>query len=182
MDDGFGVLVVIIAIIASLVSTMKKNKGAQVKRKTASPAKTLEMKDDDRAAALEARRRHLQALEEKRRQLHAQGVPIKAHAQQPAMTPQVIAHTQSAHPTMAPRVHVTPHTEDMFAGSLNAETGEGNDPCHETELQPQVEPCMLAPQNPPPAPSARPAFSSNDMVRAVVMSEILTRPCDRRRR
>lgn len=179
MDDVFAAIIVIIAITASLVNASKKNKGTQAKRKAPSPARALEMQDD-RQAALEARRRHLQALEEKRRQLHAQGIPIKARSQQPAMTPQVSASTQSAHPTMAPRVHVTPHTKDMFAGSLNAETGEGEDPCHEPELQPQVEPCMLAPQNPPPAPSARPAFSPNDMVRAVVMSEILTRPCDRR--
>lgn len=82
-----------------------------------------------------------------------------------------------------PQVAVTPHTDDIFAGSLHAETGEGYDPCHEDALPPQVEPCTLAPTAPPQAPASGLALSwtADTMVKAVVMQEILTKPQDRRR-
>lgn len=85
---------------------------------------------------------------------------------------------------LQPRVAVTPHTPDMFAGSMNADTGEGFDPCHEEELQPQAEPCTMAPQSAPfapPAPGLQLSWTGDEMVRAVVMQEILQRPVSRRR-
>lgn len=85
---------------------------------------------------------------------------------------------------LKPRIAVTPHTPDVFAGSLNAETGEGFDPCHGEELQPMVEPCMMAPQSVSPAPPSsglRLNWTGDEMMRAVVMQEILQRPVSRRR-
>lgn len=88
-------------------------------------------------------------------------------------------HINVEQPSIAPRVRVTPHLPDMFAGSMNAKTGEGEDPCHENQL------ASAAPQI-APVPTERPGltlnFSGNEMVRAVIMQEVLTRPCDRRRR
>ncbi len=88
-------------------------------------------------------------------------------------------HIDVEKPSIAPRVHVTPHLPEMFAGSMNAETGEGEDPCHEEQLSPDVPPLA-------PVMTERPglalSFSGSEMVRAVIMQEVLTRPCNRRRR
>lgn len=88
-------------------------------------------------------------------------------------------HIDVEKPSIAPRVHVTPHLPDMFAGSMNAVTGEGEDPCHEEQLSPGAAQTM-------PVMTERPGlalnFSGSEMVRAVIMQEVLTRPCNRRRR
>lgn len=89
-------------------------------------------------------------------------------------------HIDVEQPSIAPRVRVTPHLPDMFAGSMNAKTGEGEDPCHEDQLVSAAAPQIA------PVPTEQPGlalnFSGNEMVRAVIMQEVLTRPCDRRRR
>ncbi len=88
-------------------------------------------------------------------------------------------HIDVEKPSIAPRVHVTPHLPEMFAGSMDAKTGEGEDPCHEEQLSPDVPPLA-------PVMTERPGlalnFSGSEMVRAVIMQEVLTRPCNRRRR
>lgn len=88
-------------------------------------------------------------------------------------------HIDVEKPSIAPRVHVTPHLPDMFAGSMNAATGEGEDPCHEEQLSSGAAQTM-------PVMTERPGlalnFSGSEMVRAVIMQEVLTRPCNRRRR
>lgn len=88
-------------------------------------------------------------------------------------------HIDVEKPSIAPRVHVTPHLPEMFAGSMNAATGEGEDPCHEEQLAPdaaQTAPVMTE------RPGLALNFSGSEMVRAVIMQEVLTRPCNRRRR
>ena len=64
---------------------------------------------------------------------------------------------------------------------------EGHDPCHEDQLSPAVRPARVAVQETAMAveeegSSLKLNFTGDEMVRAVVMQEILTRPCDRRRR
>ena len=64
---------------------------------------------------------------------------------------------------------------------------EGHDPCHEDQLSPAVRPARVAAQETAMASEAESTslklnFTGDEMVRAVVMQEILTRPCDRRRR
>lgn len=85
---------------------------------------------------------------------------------------------------LQPRVHdhLVPDcdTHDSPAmGSLNFTSTEGKDPCHEEQL-PQQRTAM------PTANAVRPGVSldwnGDALVRAFVMQEVLTRPCERRRR
>ena len=106
----------------------------------------------------------------------------------PAPAPQAAQQRQELRPT----VSVTPHTEETFLGSLGEDSLEGVDPCHEDELAPADYPCQASPDAMSgaaarPRAAAQPSklnlhWSGDEMLRAVVMSEILTRPCDRRRR
>lgn len=66
---------------------------------------------------------------------------------------------------------------------------EGHDPCHEEQLRPAVRPSRAAPaaagttvafREEEPALSLN--FSGDELVRAFVMQEVLTRPCERVRR
>ncbi|MGN1019107.1 MAG: hypothetical protein ACI4O7_01935 [Aristaeellaceae bacterium] len=87
---------------------------------------------------------------------------------------------------IAPRVHV--HTApacpvDDDTGSLHFHSTEGVDPCHEDQLPP-----MHAPRPEPAEPRAaeRPGleltWNGDSMVKAFIMQEVLTRPCERRGR
>ena len=111
--------------------------------------------------------------------------PKPAPASQPAeMLPPL--RQEPAREAIAPRVHV--HTApacpvDDNAGSLHYQSTEGVDPCHEDQL-----PSMHAPRPDPSAPRAaeKPGltleWNSESMVKAFIMQEVLTRPCERRGR
>ncbi len=79
-------------------------------------------------------------------------------------------------PRLRPTVSVTPHDDSIYRGSLNAETGEGIDPCHDEDLErlnaaeaaPAVQPVMDEPALPF-------GWTGSDIVRGVVISEILKR-------
>ena len=78
--------------------------------------------------------------------------------------------------TLAPSVSYGSHDDGIYQGSLNAETGEGYDPCHESDLAG----LNAAEASPAMAPvSAEPAlpfgWTGSDMVKGIVMSEILKR-------
>lgn len=85
---------------------------------------------------------------------------------------------------MQPQISVTPETDDLFAGSLHATSTEGKDPCHADILQPRTGDDRQ--EVPTPVQIETPGitldFSEASMVKAFVMQEILTRPCDRHRR
>ena len=63
---------------------------------------------------------------------------------------------------------------------------EGHDPCHEEQLQPLVRPAHAAvqestlPSTEEETGSLELNFTGDELVRAFVMQEILTRPCQRR--
>ena len=77
---------------------------------------------------------------------------------------------------LQPTVGIGPHDDSLYRGSLNAETGEGYDPCHDEQMEPLTR--IAAEPVPRPAPSS-PAlqlgWTADDVVRGVVMSEILNR-------
>ena len=79
--------------------------------------------------------------------------------------------------TLTPSVSVTGHDDSVYQGSMNAVTGEGYDPCHEEQMLPLT----LAEEHEytPRAQNARAAlplgWTDNDVVRGIVMSEILNR-------
>ncbi|MGN0747045.1 MAG: hypothetical protein ACI4ML_10255 [Aristaeellaceae bacterium] len=93
---------------------------------------------------------------------------------------------EPAREAIAPRVHV--HTApacpvDDDTGSLHYQSTEGVDPCHEEQL-----PSMHAPRPEPVEPrvTEKPGltleWTGDSMVKAFIMQEVLTRPCERRGR
>lgn len=103
-----------------------------------------------------------------------ESAPASAPASMSSMLPQVTPMQPTVH------THTTPDcpTHDT-PGSLGVKSAEGKDPCHEEQLAAQ-------PVNQPAAPIANAApaisfdWSSENMVKAFVMQEVLTRPCQRR--
>ena len=90
---------------------------------------------------------------------------------------------EPAREAIAPRVHV--HTApacpvDDNVGSLHYQSTEGVDPCHEEQLSGRPA-LQLAPM-PVETPGIRLEWTGENMVKAFIMQEVLTRPCERRGR
>ena len=77
---------------------------------------------------------------------------------------------------LQPSISVTEHDDSIYQGSLNADTGEGYDPCHDGQLSAlsaaEREPLSVTSEA---APGLRLGWSGNEIVRGFVMGEILTR-------
>lgn len=77
---------------------------------------------------------------------------------------------------LTPTVSFTGHDDSVYQGSLNAFTGEGYDPCHDEQMLPltqiESEPEALPQQVRGGLPLG---WTDNDIVRGIVMSEILNR-------
>lgn len=88
---------------------------------------------------------------------------------------------QSAQPKV--HTHLTPECDldAELSGSLQYDSPEGVDKCHEDELRPVHQP-LLSEELVEEQSGLTLDFSSKAMLQAVVMQEVLTRPCDRRRR
>ncbi|MGN0779943.1 MAG: hypothetical protein ACI4MJ_12380 [Aristaeellaceae bacterium] len=90
---------------------------------------------------------------------------------------------QTRREPLAPRVHT--HTapacpEDDNAGSMPYHSPEGVDPCHVEQLPPMTQPRPDTMQAPAEQPGIRLDWTGENMVKAFVMQEVLTRPCQRR--
>ena len=76
---------------------------------------------------------------------------------------------------LQPTITFTEHDDSVYQGSMNADTGEGYDPCHDEQLAP----LSLAETAMPAAEAAEPGlqleWTGSEMVRGFVMSEILKR-------
>ena len=81
---------------------------------------------------------------------------------------------------LMPTVSVTANDDSIYAGSMNAVTGEGHDPCHDEQLAPLT----LAEAAVPAAEAAQPglqlSWTGSEVVRGIVVSEILNRRNTRR--
>lgn len=79
-------------------------------------------------------------------------------------------------PRLQPTVYVTPRDDSIYQGSLNAETGEGFDPCHDEDLE-RLNAVEAAPAVQPVSdvPALPFGWTGSDIVRGVVISEILKR-------
>ena len=77
---------------------------------------------------------------------------------------------------MQPTISVTPRDDSVYQGSLNAVTGEGFDPCHDQDLE-RLNAVEAAPAAQPvsDAPALPFGWTGSDIVRGVVISEILKR-------
>ena len=159
MDELFPALLV---IVIGIISTISKAAKKQQSR-----------------AAVEAHRAAAQA-----RTGTAEPAPIP-QAVMPAMSfgdvpGQVAAPVIKPSPALAPTVH--PHiqpdcdTHDV-PGSLGVTSMEGKDPCHEDELT--LERTVAAPVH--PEGGLQLEWSGENMVKAFIMQEVLTRPAQRRR-
>ena len=83
---------------------------------------------------------------------------------------------------LRPTIEVTAHDDSIYAGSLNAVTGEGFDPCHEEQMAPLSLAESVPAETEAPAPSPiLPAWSGSEIARGFVMAEILTRRENARR-
>ncbi|MBQ4581405.1 MAG: hypothetical protein IJA83_12175 [Clostridia bacterium] len=155
MEDMIEVLFVLIAIGASLVST-----------------------------AIKAGKKNKAAIERHQAASRAAQAPAKAepHPYAPAVQPMmpVITPADVPGPVIFPTVHahVQPDCETHDKpGSLGVTSLEGKDPCHEDELTLERtfdEPALT--EN-----GLTFDWSGQNMVKAFVMQEILTRPAQRRR-
>ena len=106
----------------------------------------------------------------------------KAPPAQEASVPEPVPEAPPARETrLTPTVSVTVHDDSVYQGSMNANTGEGYDPCHEEDL--------AGLNSVEAAPAVRPAtevhalpfgWTGNDVVRGIMVSEILNRKISRR--
>ena len=69
------------------------------------------------------------------------------------------------------------HDDSVFTGSLGALATEGYDPCHEEQLSGMEPVCLPGREEAPAAevPGIALGWTANDVVRGIVMSEILNR-------
>ena len=153
MEELFTFAVVVIGITASIISSVKKER----ERKAA---------EEHRQAATAAQTRSAQL----------RMASITKQAEQAAAFPQdgptaVITPTVHTHYQPDCDVHDAP-------GSLGLASDEGKDPCHESQLTHAHSEDDVA-----PAESGLTLdWSGEGLVKAFVMQEVLTRPCDRRAR
>ena len=115
----------------------------------------------------------------------AQSAP-KVHSQPIVPTPAPMpAHAHTTVHAAKPKVHEHLAAEcDLDAelqGSIGYDSPEGRDKCHEAELFPAHEKRPEAPHEEVQS-GLKLDFSPNAMVQAMVMQEVLTRPCERRKR
>ena len=75
---------------------------------------------------------------------------------------------------LRPSIRVTEHDDSVYQGSLNAVTGEGYDPCHDEQLAPLTR-SESAEQVTFVAPGFRLNWTGDEIVRGIVISEILKR-------
>lgn len=133
----------------------------------------------------------LKSAQKKKEAEEARRMPT-AKAQQPKQSAPKV-HSQPTVPMPAPmpahaakpKVHEHLAAEcDLDAelqGSIGYDSPEGRDKCHEDELFPAHEKRPEAPHEKVQS-GLKLDFSPNAMVQAMVMQEVLTRPCERRKR
>ena len=157
MEDAFSFIIVIIGVVASIASAIKKNRNSKAAAKPHWPS----VADQPQPA------------EKKEPHPYAPAQPTVLPPLETAVPQQVIA------PTVHTHVQPDCDTHDAPNGSLGVTTSEGKDPCHEPQLTharsvlehaTEVEGGLTF------------DWSGQNMVKAFVMQEILTRPCQRQAR
>lgn len=97
-------------------------------------------------------------------------------AGQPAEAPKPEGEGSFSRPTvLRPSISLTEHDDSIYQGSLGAVTGEGYDPCHEEQLAPLTAAETRYEAVGPAAPGLQLNWTGNEIVRGIVMSEILKR-------
>ena len=155
MEDAFSFIIVIIGVVASISSAIKKNRNSKAAAKPHWPSAADQP----------------QPAEKKEPHPYTPAQPTVLPPREAAAPQQVIA------PTVHTHVQPDCDTHDK-PGSLGVASLEGKDPCHEDQL---THPRSMAE---PVAEEGGLTFdwSGQNMVKAFVMQEILTRPCQRQAR
>jgi len=147
IESFFEVMIVFIAVIGGVISTIKKSQRNRV---------------HDAAQQSAAQARVKAAQQQIQRQTQPKAARRDAYRQ--VMTPTVHTHVQPDCDT-----HDAP-------GSLGYTSTEGKDPCHEEQLTHLRTPEETAV---PEQDGLTFNWSGSDLVKAVVMQEVLTRPANR---
>ncbi len=74
-----------------------------------------------------------------------------------------------------PTVGIGRHDDSLYQGSMNAVTSEGYDPCHDEQLAPLSAAESAVPAVETAQPGLQLSWTGSDVVRGIVMSEILNR-------
>lgn len=169
MDDFFGAIVVIIGLVAALAQRAKQGQARKQARRPMPMPMAAGMPDIPVPPAA----RKAPAAEQ------IMLPPLASAKAQETMLPPM-ASAASQRPVMAPRVQPTmdapEDAAEPYAGSMHAETHEGEDPCHPREERdvPRMAPVPVE------TPGLRLNFSGDSLMQALVMQEVLKRPCQRR--
>ena len=99
----------------------------------------------------------------------------KTEAQIPAPAPVSEEGTFFRPTVMQPTITVTEHDDSIYSGSMNANTGEGYDPCHDEQLAPLSAAEAAEPVTETAGPGLQLSWTGSDIVNGIVMSEILKR-------
>ena len=99
----------------------------------------------------------------------------KAEAKAPAPAPDSEEGTFFRPTVMQPTITVTEHDDSVYSGSMNADTGEGFDPCHDEQLAPLSAAESAEPAVESAGPGLQLSWTGSDIVNGIVMSEILKR-------
>ncbi len=95
----------------------------------------------------------------------------------PAAAPVREAHEGSDSRTgvLQPTITFTEHDDSVYQGSMNAETGEGCDPCHDEQMESLTLAEAVVPAAETEVPGLQLKWNGSEVVRGIVMSEILKR-------
>ena len=178
MEDLLGFLFIIIAIVSSISKNQKKKQQAQARKQV---RQELAGKNTKMAPySMEALQAWFEEdLEEKAAkqevapvvEITHEGIhPCDNHSSQPAKV---------AQPRIQTRVQVTEKPQ-VVLGSMGVDSHEGIHPCdeHEDELDAGDKPLIAMPVE---KPGIQLDWNGDNLVKAFVMQEVLTRPCQRRR-
>lgn len=157
------VIIVVLIVIGNAAQSEKKK--AQKAKET---AKQLGHSFNNASDVMSALTTAAKAQQGKTEHSQPQTVPEERMVQEVAQ-PQVHTHLAAAC-----KEHDAP-------GSLGKGSMEGKDPCHEEQLPPMKAPRPEIQLETEETSGLQLDWSGENMVRAFVMQEILTRPCDRRR-
>ena len=183
MDGLFSLIWVIFIVVAITNSITGKNKKKQQKR-TGVPPFTAQPTARPAEQARPVDFRQFRELVAQEIQSAQQAQPKPAQAEQARMNAESMTPRVNSQSVAAPQVH--PHLSldcdlDGPSGSMDYISTEGVDPCHDEEL-----PGRTTPRPSMPVMREQPGlaleWTSDALVRSVIMQEVLTRPSQRQRR
>ena len=104
------------------------------------------------------------------------GAKAPKASQAPQAAPKPMSQPEPLRPSvLQPTITVTEHDDSVYQGSMFAVTGEGYDPCHDEQLAPLSAAESTVVAETPAEPGLQLSWTGSDVVRGVVMSEILNR-------